>query len=118
VSNDSNVKPRFIHDCEQCVFLGQDEEHDFYFCPSPSGFHTVIARFGSDGPDYASGLEIAEAVEKREGPNSAYSLVKALKLARERGLVSPPVTAPPKSVWWVRGVSSVGFMHPHLPAKR
>ena len=46
----------FLHDCESCVYLGPYYAYtveDLYWCPlSP----TVISRFGSDGPDYTSGL--------------------------------------------------------------
>lgn len=49
--------PVFLHDCEDCVFLGHYEEHDLYFCPKEAGSEgTVIARWSGNGPDYASGL--------------------------------------------------------------
>lgn len=50
-------KPFFTHDCERCQFLGSFQNHDLYFCPG--SFPTVIARFGSDGPDYVSGVSFA-----------------------------------------------------------
>lgn len=57
----SNQTPHFKHDCDCCHFLGNykdadtNEAMDLYVhttgqCP------TVIARIGSDGPDYMSGL--------------------------------------------------------------
>ena len=76
--------PRFTHDCDTCTFLGSDEGHDFYFCGSSHPFPTVIARYGSDGPEYASGLEIAEALA---GSKENHPLVKALRLAQEKGLL-------------------------------
>lgn len=47
------MKPRFTHDCTRCVFTGADAEYDFYFCPGSLG-GSIIARFGNDGPEYAS----------------------------------------------------------------
>jgi hypothetical protein len=63
------VEPRYEHDCSKCVFLGQhydDKEvqnYDLYFCPQHGlGMPTVLARHGSSGPDYASGLGGADVV--------------------------------------------------------
>jgi hypothetical protein len=49
--------PRYVHDCTDCVYLGEHEHYDLYVCkvrtlmaPIP----TLIARFSSDGPDYTS----------------------------------------------------------------
>lgn len=49
----------FTHDCTRCIPLGEHEDaegkHDLYFCPDDRyKFHTVLARFGSDGPEYRS----------------------------------------------------------------
>ena len=79
----AKVKSRFQHDCDKCLFLGQDKEHDFYFCDSR--LPTVIARYGNDDSEYASGLESA-LVREKEG-DKEYPLVKALKLARARNLI-------------------------------
>lgn len=53
-------KHRYSHDCNSCIFLGQYEEYDLYFCGKKGGKTimeaTLIARSGSDGPDYISGL--------------------------------------------------------------
>lgn len=43
---------RYLHDCEECVFLGTYNQYDLYFCGANP---TVIARYGTDG-DYLSGL--------------------------------------------------------------
>lgn len=88
------MKPRFQHDCDRCVFLGSDEVYDFYFCRGNEKkpvehTATVIARFGSDGPEYGSGLEIALALEHKK-PD--HSLVKALKLSRDRGFMPTPAS--------------------------
>jgi hypothetical protein len=49
--------PKFTHDCDKCQFLGTEQGCDLYICASrmikglgPS----IIARFGNDGPQYAS----------------------------------------------------------------
>lgn len=46
---------RYIHDCEECVFLGTHSHYDLYYCEANP---TVIARYGTDG-DYNSGLACA-----------------------------------------------------------
>jgi len=50
--------PRFQHDCTKCQFLGngifQKKPVDWYTCDSREGLRTVIARYGSEGPQYAS----------------------------------------------------------------
>lgn len=53
----SNTKPQFIHDCDQCVFLGRgaDQKTDLYFCATVHDV-TLIARYSDEGSDYASAL--------------------------------------------------------------
>jgi hypothetical protein len=77
-------KPKFQHDCDGCTFLGSDEKHDFYYCPQ-GNLPTVIARWDNDGPSYTSGLETARMIEGQKRLD--HPLVKALKLAREAGLI-------------------------------
>lgn len=76
--------PRFKHDCESCVPLGEytDSEgsFDLYYCGQGGWMPTVIARFGDDGPDYLSGL----------GMTKTPSLVEAQKRAKEKGLPLTP----------------------------
>lgn len=50
----SKQAPRFEHDCEDCVWLGQYEAHDLYWCAEEGAHGCAIARSGSDGPDYSS----------------------------------------------------------------
>lgn len=50
-----NTQPVHEHDCERCVFHGTGTGDngkivDFYTCGD-----TVLARYGSDGPEYSSG---------------------------------------------------------------
>jgi len=52
--------PVYDHDCERCVFLGRstDGYADLYHCTECHG-PTVVARYGSLGHQYASGLMFA-----------------------------------------------------------
>ena len=45
--------PQFQHDCTACKFIATINEMDVYICKSGIG-QSIIARFSSDGPDYAS----------------------------------------------------------------
>jgi hypothetical protein len=47
------VTVRFEHDCSTCQFLGQAGEFDMYWCPKCDE-GSLIARYGSAGPEYAS----------------------------------------------------------------
>lgn len=63
------TKPQFTHDCTCCVYLGQSEGADLYFCGSPGRsnvFTTIIARFSSEGRDYASGWIFGKRSALRE----------------------------------------------------
>jgi hypothetical protein len=53
------MKPTFIHDCDSCKYMGSftdrlGETHDFYYCPDSVLGGSYIARFGSEGSEYAS----------------------------------------------------------------
>lgn len=71
------MKPKYQHDCDNCVFLGQHSEYDLYYCPQ-GGHPTVIARYGNKGEEYTSGLSFAEKIEP---------LKIAKKLSIEKGLI-------------------------------
>lgn len=45
-------KPRFVHDCESCDFVGHFAGHDLYLCPLQGG--TRVARYGNEGSEYTS----------------------------------------------------------------
>lgn len=47
------MNPVFVHDSDCCTFLGHEVGHDLYYCPQ-NGLPTLIARYGSIGPDYNS----------------------------------------------------------------
>ena len=51
VASSQKETPLYTHDCTHCTFLGTYNNHDLYFC---GDMEEVIARFGSDGPDYYS----------------------------------------------------------------
>lgn len=84
--------PRFTHDCSLCSFLGQDAEHDLYFCEgcfrSDIVLPSVLARFGNDGPEYISGLDVARQV--RSALDFEHPLARALTLAEEQGHLKRP----------------------------
>lgn len=45
---------RYAHDCKACAYLGRCREFDLYACPSGSMGASLLARYGNDGPQYAS----------------------------------------------------------------
>ena len=69
-------EPRYKHDCESCVFLGQRDAHDLYFCDCVHP--TVLARYSDRGEDYTSGLPLV---------GIAPPLTEAAKRAVARGLL-------------------------------
>ena len=72
----AQVTPTYLHDCPQCVFLGRHNGQDLYFCDQT--IPTVVARFGDEGSEYTSSMEMVEHYPE---------LKAALRLAIERGLV-------------------------------
>lgn len=68
------IKPRHLHDCPECIFLGPASstreyvpkdgrttysdmtDVDLYYCPKERPHATVIARYGSEGHEYKSGI--------------------------------------------------------------
>lgn len=90
--NTETVHPQFKHDCDKCVFLGRfysgineyEKEmvsFDLYYCGG--SLETVIARFGSDGPDYISGLNFANIAKEHR----VFPLVEARNRAIRLGLL-------------------------------
>ena len=50
--------PIYKHDCDVCIYLGSYQlilDYDLYLCQASK---TVIARWGSEGPQYVSGLAL------------------------------------------------------------
>lgn len=58
----NTLAPYWEHDCEKCEFLGgmvlTSARFDLYVCAkhpeNPDPMDSIIARYGSDGPDYHS----------------------------------------------------------------
>jgi hypothetical protein len=50
---------RFQHDCSCCIFVGQHNGQDLYYCPSGGVPATVIARRSDEPSDYSSGMVFA-----------------------------------------------------------
>lgn len=71
-------RPKFIHNCSKCIFLGHFDLHDLYVCTQGPGLRHVVARFDHDDLDYKSGLASA-CLDKH--------LNEAYKRARDAGLL-------------------------------
>lgn len=80
--------PLYIHDCDDCVFLGNYKNTDLYFCNPVS----VISRKSSEPSDYNSGIydpfkdSITTALV--QGSCEHLILIEALHRAEKRGLIS------------------------------
>ena len=46
--------PQHKHDCDQCVYLAHIDDYDVYHCKKLGIMPTIIARYGDNGPQYAS----------------------------------------------------------------
>jgi len=73
------MSPIYPNTTDAQTFLGSFQGHDLYFDPQ-IGIPTVIARFGPEGPDYKSGVPLAEV---------DVHLAEAKRRAIERGLLKP-----------------------------
>ena len=63
------LSPKFVHDCDNCVFIKHFEEYDIYICK-----HIVIARY-SDDPAYNMSWRILDLKQLGED----HVLVRAFK---------------------------------------
>lgn len=57
--------PRWAHYCADCRFLGFADvtllgPHDLYFCNQSKLIPTVVARYGNEESEYASGMALAD----------------------------------------------------------
>lgn len=50
--------PRFQHDCDCCLYQGRTIHEDIYVCAQGGFMPTIVARYGSLGPEYTSGLVV------------------------------------------------------------
>jgi hypothetical protein len=75
------MKPKFVHNCDRCVFLGTesgaDDHYDLYFCRQTGTIPTAVARYGDEPWEYQSGLEAQHIPQ----------LQIAQRWAKERGLL-------------------------------
>lgn len=81
--------PYYQHTCPHCIFLGNFEDYDLYFCHNAK-LDTVIARYGDNGPDYTSGLGFAEPfydLVSKKNVSGIPALVEAKKRATKAGLL-------------------------------
>jgi hypothetical protein len=81
-----DAPPRYTHDCDTCIYMGRAWHVDLYFHPGSKGYPhdvTAVARFGSDGPDYESGIgsgsmgvyeAVRRAIERGYLPDDALKL--------------------------------------------
>lgn len=77
--------PQYEHDCEVCIFLGINEVfgYDYYLYKSADEV-TVIARYGSKGREYISGLALAGF-----NPIIREAIIReAINLAKTEGMLS------------------------------
>ena len=71
--------PRYLHDCPDCKFLGNEDGNDLYVCES-AGETEFVARYGSLGHQYVSRPFFVR-------PTGLF--VKAQQLAEEANLIEP-----------------------------
>lgn len=57
VAEPACLRPRYLHDCEACEFIGAYGPYDIYRCPQ-GGYPTVICRYGNAGDAYLSGGQL------------------------------------------------------------
>lgn len=87
------MTPRFEHDCDKCVHLGPFQMYDLYLCPKQALGPSVIARYGSEGPDYTSSpvkLVPTGFLGVSGATHELRPLVEAVRIARHRGLIPRP----------------------------
>ncbi len=82
---------RFVHDCDECFYLGHYEEYDLYYHSDERGspIETVIARRSSEGSDYISGMVFSKPYVDIVGrPHDGFPpLVAARIRAIDKGLL-------------------------------
>jgi len=110
---------RFKHDCDDCIYLGQYNEFDLYFCPGTGEQYTetVIARYSDEGNDYHSGMEFATS-------GKIIQLVVAMERAIKKGLYIKPFVKMDKTT--IQGIidksespsDAILNLHKHLYSKK
>lgn len=85
---------RHKHDCDRCRYLGTSNLHDLYFCEKQIVGPTIIARWGSDGPEYTSGLEFGRRPPRRSDSYTMRSIRVAYVLLGRLGILVPGYVRP------------------------
>ena len=75
-----HTTPRYTHDCDQCRFLGQIDQYDLYFCERADE-GSAIARYGNDGPEYASRGFMTQAIAEQRARTGGLNQDQAIVLA-------------------------------------
>ena len=55
--------PRFDHDCDRCVFLGDINGQDAYVCPQ-GGYPTIVLRLSDVPWEYSSGGHLIDRLPR------------------------------------------------------
>ena len=84
------MKTQHTHDCDACIFLGNlsvicgdiSKRYDIYLCASAMGGPDVVARYGSDGPEYRS--VPLEVLNSMRDPSDLWVGVRHLLEKKER----------------------------------
>lgn len=76
--------PQFVHDSTCCAFVGRsaDGTHDLYVCSAKTAStkdRTYIARYGNDGPEYTSCIDIILDSYAADHPEAFKYCVEARK---------------------------------------
>ena len=48
------MKPRHIHSCPDCRYVGQHEEYDIYICTAIPNHTALVARYGNQDHEFES----------------------------------------------------------------
>ncbi len=110
---DQEDRPRYVHDCDICQFLGRHGDKDLYLHHTEKsaalGSSTVIARESDDPPDYQSGMSFSFGLNE--------SLTEARHRAEQLGLLNYPVdealhSIPPSNASSVEEFRQKAASHP------
>jgi hypothetical protein len=100
--------PRYEHDCSDCVYLGQFNKYDLYFCPREP---TIIARYSNEGSEYTSGIVFgitSDEVRPGEAHPLRECLIRALMISDHRHAINEHVvryeSEVPERMEWYREV--------------
>jgi hypothetical protein len=81
-------RPRYKHDCDNCIYVGRIDEYDIYYCSHST---SVVARYSDEGPDYTSlmydGIKIQHKDSVWQYLTKDNILYKAKQLVDESGII-------------------------------